>query len=512
MMVRSRNSLRAIKLHARCLSSVVSGAHATRSPLTAYNDRVQEASLKRDADQELAVTALQRLFEELTPTFGSSAPAPAAAKPRRGGLFSMFLGTGDRAALPIVRSAGGTRGLYLHGGTGSGKTMLMDLFYDCVPQTAGKRRIHFHSFMLDVHARLHALRAAGERGDPLRVVARDLMAQHTLLCFDEMQVTDVGDAMILKRLFQALFDNGLVMVATSNRSPRELYLNGLQRELFLPFIDLIESRCLVHRISTENDYRLLATPLQADHTWICPASAAAAAAQQPDPPAHSHALRHSQSGSVLHQHKSTTHASTHASVPRAVHAAFEDAWARVVDGAVVQSSQLETQGRHVAVPRACLTRRAARWTFAELCEKPLFAADYLSVARSFSTVFIEGVPLLTLNNRNEVRRFITLVDILYDHNVKLVVEAAASPIALFSPVWQAAAADGSSHKEQVSLPKGGRIESGAAAGTSQPDEVFAWDRTVSRLLEMQSKEYLQKTWTQLAAAGYVDEKERNAAS
>jgi cell division protein ZapE len=317
----------------------------------------------------------------------------------------------------------------------------MDIFYSCAPTHARARRVHFHAFMQGVNAKLHAARVAGVRGDPLGAVARELGADAWLLCFDEVQVTDVGDALILRRLFDALYGEGLVMVATSNRAPQELYAGGLQRDLFLPFVRLLRERCAVHHLSSPTDHRLhvSAAAGRAQPRWLCPA---------PGLPA----------GEAAAAAASTA-------------AAFDRAWAAAaatgeVEGAMVLP--VEGQGRELRVARALPASRAARFTFAELCVAPLYAGDYAALARRFRHVFLEGVPMLGMGERNELRRLITLVDVLYDAQVRLTVSASAPPASTFS-----AGAD-------------------AAGAKVLYDEVYAWDRCVSRLSEMQGEEWERK--------------------
>jgi predicted ATPase len=447
--------------------------------------------------------------------------------------------------------------VYLYGSPGCGKTFLMDLFFRCAalppapdagsrtgggaaasgqPVRRGKRRAHFHSFMLDVHARLHrarererekrrlglgaegaaasaavgarggdgdgtrhgigaaAVAAAGSMGDPVPIVARELAAEVSLLCLDEMQVTDVGDAMILRRLFECIYessgDNGFCVVATSNRAPTDLYKNGLQREVFVPFIRLLEAECAVHCLDSPVDYRLLAKPLRAGRTWITPAATAAAAAA----------------------------AAQSAPTPSAS-AVFEQAWLEAltqVSGSEA-ATELSAQGRVIPVPRSIAVPHhvagrimdhkyshaaggpaqtvlpTARFTFEELCAKPLFSADYQAIARAFGCVYLEGIPSLTLSERNELRRFIVLVDTLYEHRVKLVALAAEEPALLFKPVFRGEAP-----------PSEGAAGAKSSAANSSYDEVFAFERTASRLAEMRSEDYINSEWRPDISKGLIN--------
>jgi cell division protein ZapE len=322
-----------------------------------------------------------------------------------------WLFAGRERALPPIK------GLYIYGDVGRGKTMLMDLFFQASP-VERKRRAHFHEFMLDVHERIHAFRQGIKRGeradeDPIRVVADELAEQAWLLCFDEFHVTDIADAMILGRLFTRLFERGIVMVATSNVAPDDLYKDGLNRALFVPFIHLLEARMDVVRLEARADFRL--EKLAGKPVWYVPADAAA-----------DHAL--------------------------------DDAWRRLTGGNGDAAQSLALHGRSVRVPRAFMG--VARFNFHDLCEQPLAAADYLRIAREYHTIVLDHVPVMTYDNRNAAKRFIILIDTLYDTNVKLIASAAAEPDALY------------------------RADEGY--------EAQEFKRTASRLIEMRSQAYLAR--------------------
>jgi cell division protein ZapE len=301
------------------------------------------------------------------------------------------------------------RGLYIWGDVGRGKSMLMDLFFQSVP-VKSKRRVHFNAFMQDVHARIHAERATGI-SDPIAPVARALAAEAWLLCFDEFQVSDIADAMILGRLFEHLFAAGTVVVATSNTPPDRLYEGGLNRQLFLPFIAEIKNRLDVVELNGATDYRL--QRLTGLPVYLTPLGAAS-------------------------------------------DAAMDAAWQRLTDSRHGKPATLAVLGRKLAVPQAA--RGVARFSFHDLCEKPLAAPDYLAIAQDFHTVLIDRIPTLDETKRNEARRFILLTDTLYDEGVKLICSAAAPPDLLYP------AGDGA--------------------------ETFR--RTASRLAEMQSEDYLRR--------------------
>ncbi|HSZ75424.1 MAG TPA: cell division protein ZapE [Rhizomicrobium sp.] len=303
------------------------------------------------------------------------------------------------------------RGLYLWGDVGRGKSMLMDLFFENA-QIAAKTRVHFNAFMVDTHARIFAERERGEHDDPIPPVAEAIAAKAALLCFDEFQVSDVADAMILGRLFEHLFTMGVVIVATSNTAPTRLYEGGLNRQLFLPFIALIEKKLEVLNLNGTVDYRL--HRMRGMNTYITPLDAEADRTMDED-------------------------------------------WQALTENAESETVDLHVLGRTIVVPRAA--NGVARFEFADLCAKPLAAADYLAIAHAFHTVMIDHVPVM--RNRDEARRFVLLIDTLYDEGVKFVCSAEAAPDALY------------------------------ATG----DGADAFRRTASRLAEMQSADYLTRGHT-----------------
>ena len=419
-------------------------------PSAAYAHLVATGAITRDPMQLEALPALDVLFHavrDYNATMHGTRDSAQQAAGRSGvsdagGSFWQRMLTRSTTQRAVSQNVA-PMGLYLWGGTGSGKTLLMDIAFATVP-TQRKRRVHFHSFMLDVHARLHAIRSSGHRGDPIPLLAEALVSHAWLLALDEVQVTDVGDALIMRRLFDRMWQSGITVLATSNRPPEKLYASGLQRELFLPFISELRSRCSTWHLASTTDHR---------------ARVAAAAAT-----------------TVVNL--TTTSEATVVrpwviSDPSAPATAALDAhWDTLLAGAPEEHAQLLAQGRIVRVPRVAVAARAARFTFAQLCGEPLYSADYAAVARTFSTVLIDGVPLLSLSERNELRRFITLVDVLYEARVRLVASATVLPNALFAASREHAAA------------------------TRIHDEAFAFDRTLSRLHEMCTEVYVQRSeWT-----------------
>ena len=307
------------------------------------------------------------------------------------------------------------QGLYMWGGVGRGKTMLMDLFYE-VTVIRRKRRVHFHEFMTDVHERIHAHRQAHKRGevkgdDPIPPVAAQIAEETRLLLFDEFSVTDIADAMILGRLFTQLFEVGVIVVATSNVEPSRLYKDGLNRQLFLPFIRMLSERVVILHLDSPTDYRL--EKLAGAPVYVTPLGPEA---------------------------------------DRQMDALF----AKLTHGMEPHAEELENKGRKISVP--CVAAGAARFTFDQLCMQPLGASDYLRIAHAYGTVFIDHVPVLSKARRNEAKRFINLIDTLYDNGIKLVLSAAAEPNELY------VGEDGT--------------------------EAFEFDRTASRLIEMRSETYL----------------------
>jgi cell division protein ZapE len=358
-------------------------------PAELYRERVEAGLIHADPEQQRVVGRLQQLHEQLRDY------RPLA---ERRGLLS-WLGLAEPLPAP--------EGIYLWGPVGRGKSMLMDLFFAVAP-AGKKRRVHFHSFMLDVHQRIEHERRA-HTDEPVAKVAADLAAEATLLCFDEFQVNDIADAMIIERLFRALFEAGTVVVATSNRAAERLYENGLQRDRFLPFIALLGERLDQVELDSGRDYRLARMRGKRVYHW-------------PN--------------------------------DDAARAALEAAFADLTDHATATSVTLTVMARPLVVPR--VGRNVAWFSFDELCERPLAAADYLAIAERFAAVIVEGIPRLSPQQRNEAQRFHILIDGLYEARTLLVASADVPPEQLY------VAGDGS----------------------------WEFERTVSRLMEMQSEEYI----------------------
>jgi cell division protein ZapE len=371
------------------------------SSITArYAAGVTAGRVERDAAQVAVVDQLARLEERII---------EHRLARKSSSLGWLFAAHGKKETL--------LKGLYIYGDVGRGKTMLMDLFFEVSP-VQRKRRVHFHEFMIDVHERVHGFRErmkAGEHADedPIELTAKALAREAWLLCFDEFHVTDIADAMILGRLFAQLFERGVVVVATSNVPPDELYREGLNRALFVPFIHMLETHMDVVRLASRTDFRL--EKLAGKPVWYVPADGAS-------------------------------------------EAALDNAWLRLTAGNGGVPQELALKGRAVHVPRAAMG--VARFAFHDLCEQPLAASDYLRIAREYHTIILDHVPVMTFDNRNAAKRFINLIDTLYDINVKLIASAEAEPEMLY------------------------RADEGF--------EAQEFKRTASRLIEMRSQAYLAR--------------------
>lgn len=372
--------------------------HSPMGPLETYRVRLQAGSLHDDPAQELAAEKLELLARRLAHYQPGAGDA--------GWLQRLSLGR-KREPAP--------QGLYIYGEVGRGKSMLMDLFFDAAP-VARKRRVHFHAFMQEVHGAIFRYRNLPpdsdekKRGgdDPIKPVAKQIAESAWLLCFDEFQVSDVADAMILGRLFEKLFDRGVVVVATSNRAPDDLYINGLNRPLFLPFIALFKEKLDVLHLAAERDYRL--QRLSGSPVW-------------------------------------------HAPLGMAATEALQRAFDLLTDADPGMPEELPVLGRVLKVPKQA--RGVAWFRFADLCETALGPADYLALAKRYHTLILQDIPRLSADKRNEAKRFVTLIDTLYEAHAKLIAAAEAKPESLYL----------------------------------EGDGAFEFQRCVSRLNEMQSDEY-----------------------
>jgi cell division protein ZapE len=348
------------------------------SLLEKYHEKIECGELAKDAGQEKVAVALERLRNDLTKK------KPFFAKRKK------------------------IKGVYIHGGVGRGKSMLMDLFHDNLPHAISKRRVHFHAFMIETHDWLHLRRAGKAVDNLLPEYAKFVAGNAKVLCFDEFHVTDIADAMILSHLFEALFDLDVVVVATSNWIPDRLYEGGLQRERFLPFIALVKKRLQIVHLDSETDYR--EETVQDLETYLYPLNAETKA----------------KAGKFFRQ---------------------------LSGGQAERTENIYVKGRDIPVKAS---EGVARFTFAQLCEQPYGAEDYLTIAEKFHTVFLENVPRMGYDRSNEAKRLMTLVDVMYDARRRMVFTAETAPEKLY-------------HGEKY---------------------VYEFDRTISRLREMQSSSYL----------------------
>ena len=371
-----------------------------QGPLANLAARRAAGEIHADPVQEKVVLRLQAIYDQLG--------AMAVARPVKPGLLAR-LGLTSAPKPPE-----GPHGLYIWGPVGRGKSMLMDLFFADAP-VARKRRVHFHEFMLEVQARLHrrreelAAKGAPPESDTIVPIAKEIAAETRLLCFDEFQVTNIADAMILGRLFETLFEEGITVIATSNRTPDDLYKNGLQRDRFLPFIELVKQRLEVLELGGAQDYRM--GRLRELDLYLTPLGAWATKK-------------------------------------------LDEAFRALSNGSDGEPRVLRTQGRDVEVPRSAPGVAMAH--FMDWCARPMGAADFLCIADNFHTVIVAEIPKMGPDSQDKAVRFVTMIDTFYEKKVKFICSAAAGPANLY--------------------PEG--------------DGSFEFQRTVSRLMEMQSPEYL----------------------
>ncbi|KAL7753982.1 ATPase [Sorochytrium milnesiophthora] len=451
-------------------------ARSLEGPLGRYEALVAAHRIRADDSQRRVAGKLQQLYDRIA-VDARTAPT----HPQHPSLFSSLashlrLFRGHKSP---SNSEPRVRGCYIYGGVGTGKTMTMDLLYDSLPPDVSKRRVHFHAFMIQVHQRAHQLRAESSLAyDPTSRIADELARDGRIFCFDEFQVTNIGDAMMLRRLLTELFDRDVTIIMTSNRHPDELYKNGLQRESFIPCIEMIKQQCEVIDLNSGIDYRKREQELA--RVYFFPLSPA--------------------------------------NIAR-----VERIWAKLIEGHTAAPLMLPIPnlGRSLPISQAVPALKTARFTFQQLCMEALGPADYLALVDAYDTIVLTDIPKMTLDQRMEARRFITFVDAVYEHKATLICTAQVSVHQLFIGEPHRHKHDTSGHViHHHEHPSSDMVESldvtmeelRNSSMFSGEEEVFAFQRAVSRLAEMQGLQWLRsdvrQKLIQLSGSAVVDKKDQ----